>query len=116
MYAERYNARKPPKKVDFLAAYVLELVEREGEPICGVESFIDGDYKKYNNNWDWSDDQRNTPQAFSHFTWEASNNRLLICDIQVPSHSRYLPRHFNLILATSFCHVRTIFDRMVCRW
>lgn len=28
-----------------------------------------GDYKKYNN-WDWSDDQRKTPQAFSHFTWE----------------------------------------------
>lgn len=82
MYAELYNRNKPPKKVDFLAAHVLQLVEREGEPICGVESYIEGDYKKYNNNWDWSDDQRNTPQAFSHFTWEASNHRLLICDIQ----------------------------------
>ncbi len=35
-----------------------------------TEQYIDGEYKKYNNNWDWSDDQRNTPQAFSHFTWE----------------------------------------------
>eukprot|EP00960_Hanusia_phi_P007082 201984-Hanusia_phi.AAC.3 len=70
MYAEMYNAKNPPKKVDFLHAYVLQLTERAG------------DYKKYNNNWNWSDEQRNTPQAFSHFTWEASGHKILVCDIQ----------------------------------
>lgn len=82
MYADMYNQCNVPKKVDFLAAYVLELVERQGRPICGVEKYIAGEYKKYNNNWDWSDDKRNTPQAFSHFTLERSNRQLLICDIQ----------------------------------
>lgn len=82
MWAQRFNEKHPPKAVDFLAAYVLELVDREGQPLCGVETFISGNYRKWNNNWDWSDDQRNTPQAFSHFTWEASGHRLLICDLQ----------------------------------
>mmetsp|Transcript_19511 Transcript_19511/g.64718 ORF Transcript_19511/g.64718 Transcript_19511/m.64718 type:complete len:762 (+) Transcript_19511:65-2350(+) len=82
MYAEMYNAKNPPKKVDFLHAYVLQLTERAGKPICAVEKYIEGDYKKYNNNWNWSDEQRNTPQAFSHFTWEASGHTILVCDIQ----------------------------------
>ncbi|KAJ1489598.1 MHCK/EF2 kinase, partial [Baffinella frigidus] len=62
MYADLFNATGPPKKVDFLAAYVLELKDRAGKPIAGVEKFIEGEYKKYNNNWDWSDEKRNTPQ------------------------------------------------------
>ena len=43
---------------------------------------IDGEYKKFNNNWSWTDDERNTPQAFSHFTYERSNYKILVCDIQ----------------------------------
>lgn len=82
MYAQLYNINNPPKKVDFLDAYVLELKDRPDKPICAVEKFIEGDYKKFNNNWSWSDDERNTPQAFSHFTFERSNQRLLVCDIQ----------------------------------
>merc|ERR1712157_448847 len=40
-------------------------------------------YKKHNNNKGWvSEDDRNTPAAFSHFTYEASNKYLLVCDIQ----------------------------------
>ena len=53
------------------------------QPICAVEKFIEGEYKKYNNNWNWADDERNTPQAFSHFTFEQSEHRILVCDIQV---------------------------------
>jgi elongation factor 2 kinase len=50
---------------------------------CGVERFIDGPYHKHNNNYGFvSEDDRNTPQAFSHFTYEASNHSVLICDIQ----------------------------------
>lgn len=82
MYADMYNATGPPKTVDFLAAYVLELMDRPGKPVCGVEKYIEGEYVKYNNNWDWNDEKRNTPQAFSHFTWHASKGTLLICDIQ----------------------------------
>jgi hypothetical protein len=81
-WASAFNAKGVPKKVQFIAASVMELVERPGRPLCGVERFVPGTYVKYNNNWDWSDDQRNTPQAFSHFTWEESKHALLICDIQ----------------------------------
>ena len=47
-----------------------------------MERHVEGDYVKYNDNWSWCDEKRNTPQAFSHFTWEASGNKLLICDLQ----------------------------------
>ena len=139
VWAQRYNERCPPKAVDFIAAYVLELSvctrtapsadlfpiptshlfprqiplrsppppppplprrrrltaqpssprsrlppaqDRPGRPVGGVERFIAGEYRKWNSNWGWSDDERDTPQAFSHFTWEASGRRLLVCDIQ----------------------------------
>ena len=83
MYAELFNACNPPKKVSFLDAYVLELKDRPGSRICAVEKFIDGEYKKYNNNWSFADDERHTPQAFSHFTYERSQRTILVCDIQV---------------------------------
>eukprot|EP00727_Mastigamoeba_balamuthi_P014621 m51a1_g9785 putative myosin heavy chain (466) ;mRNA; r:1695421-1698611 len=83
MFAERFNAYNPPKKVDFLKAWILELTERKGTPLCGLERFIDGPYRKHNNNFGYvSDLERNTPQAFSHFTYEASGHVLLVCDIQ----------------------------------
>jgi len=51
---------------------------------CAVERFIAGPYRKYNNNYGFvSEDERNTPQAFSHYTYETSQHRILICDIQV---------------------------------
>lgn len=44
-----------------------------------VEPYIIGDYKKYNNNWGYvSYDERNTPQAFSHFTAEYTKERYLV--------------------------------------
>ena len=79
-----YNSYKPPKEVDFLDSFVLNLKQRQGSPVCHVERYIQGDYKKYNNNVGWinNDDDRNTPQAFAHFTYEASKRTLLVCDIQ----------------------------------
>jgi len=78
-----YNSYNPPKKVDFLDAYVLHLKQREGSPVCHVEQYIAGEYKKYNNNTGWvSNDDRNTPHAFAHFTYQASKGKLLVCDIQ----------------------------------
>lgn len=82
-YANQFNEYNPPKKVDFVKAWLLQLDDREGAPICGVERFIDGPYRKHNNNFGFvSDDERNTPQAFSHFTYESSNHGMLVCDIQ----------------------------------
>lgn len=63
MWAEKFNARFGKQVVDFLVAYVAELVERQGCPVIGVEKKVLGNYVKYNNNWDWSDDRRNTPQV-----------------------------------------------------
>ncbi|KAJ0411494.1 hypothetical protein ATCC90586_008543 [Pythium insidiosum] len=81
-YAELYNSYQPPKRVEFLKAWVLELTERDGV-LCAVEEYIPGEYRKHNNNFgSVSDDERNTPQAFSHFTFEASNHELLAVDIQ----------------------------------
>ena len=49
-----------------------------------VEPFIGpGRFMKFNNNCGYvGDDERNTPQAFSHFSFEASNRSYLICDLQ----------------------------------
>jgi len=82
-YANQFNEYNPPKKVQFVRAWLLQLHDREMAPLCGVERFIAGPYRKHNNNFGFvSDEERNTPQAFSHFTYESSNHALLVCDIQ----------------------------------
>ena len=82
-YAQLYNEHLPPKKVEFVDAWVVELVDRKPGMLCGVERYIDGVYQKHNNNYGCvSEDERNTPQAFSHFTYEASKHQLLAVDIQ----------------------------------
>jgi len=85
-YAMLFNRYEPPRRVEFCKAWILELIERENSPICGVEKFITGSgskYRKHNNNFGYvSEDERNTPQAFSHFTYEASAHTMLVVDIQ----------------------------------
>jgi hypothetical protein len=82
-YAEKYNTYKPPKTIAFIKAFILELSSRPLSPLCAVERFISGPYRKHNNNFGYvGEDERNTPQAFSHFTYEASQHQILICDIQ----------------------------------
>mmetsp|Transcript_39774 Transcript_39774/g.66636 ORF Transcript_39774/g.66636 Transcript_39774/m.66636 type:complete len:413 (-) Transcript_39774:120-1358(-) len=83
-YAKMYNRYNPPKRVEFVEAFVISLIDRPRAPLCAVERYIDGTYKKHNNNWGFINNkhERNTPHAFSHFTYEASQHQLLICDIQ----------------------------------
>ena len=45
--------------------------------------YVTGSYVKYNNNLDWTEDKRNTPQAFSHWTYIQSEKQIMIVDIQV---------------------------------
>ncbi|EKX49331.1 hypothetical protein GUITHDRAFT_151508 [Guillardia theta CCMP2712] len=84
MWAIEFNACDVPKSIDFVKAYVFELVDRPGRPLIGVEEFVEGVFQKHNNNVGGTvgDCDRATPNAFSHFTWEASNHSLLVCDIQ----------------------------------
>eukprot|EP00658_Telonema_sp_P-2_P081836 TRINITY_DN8495_c0_g1_i1.p1 TRINITY_DN8495_c0_g1~~TRINITY_DN8495_c0_g1_i1.p1 ORF type:complete len:425 (+),score=111.44 TRINITY_DN8495_c0_g1_i1:205-1479(+) len=73
---------------------LIELVDRDQHPLYCVERFIEGDYVKYNSNRGFvrseEDNQspthellvRQTPQAFSHFSWQESGGELIIVDIQ----------------------------------
>eukprot|EP01112_Ceratiomyxa_fruticulosa_P012324 TRINITY_DN3405_c0_g1_i1.p1 TRINITY_DN3405_c0_g1~~TRINITY_DN3405_c0_g1_i1.p1 ORF type:complete len:930 (+),score=265.74 TRINITY_DN3405_c0_g1_i1:296-3085(+) len=79
-FGREYNDKGPPKKVDFLTAWVLELTDKN--LLYGFEQFIEGEFQKQNSNYGAVLSDRNTPQAFSHFTWEYSSQNLLIVDIQ----------------------------------
>ncbi|CAF4949387.1 unnamed protein product [Rotaria sp. Silwood1] len=84
LWAAHYNRRNPPKKVDIIQMSVLEFKDRAGRPYYHLERFIDGNYIKYNSNSGFvcDDTLRHTPQAFSHFTFEASCHELIVVDIQ----------------------------------
>ena len=116
-WAAKYNDFNPPKRIEFLMSYVVELADRVPEVVtCGLEPYpagaqiqqslapniiltilpivnfflfnferyVEGVYRKFNNNSGYvSHDERNTPQAFSHYTYEHSNRQLLLVDIQV---------------------------------
>jgi len=85
LWAEEYNRHHPPKKVDICLMAVLEFVDRPNCPLYHVENFIEGKYVKYNSNSGFVlDDEahRQTPQAFSHLTFERSGHQLVVVDIQ----------------------------------
>ncbi|GLD92202.1 hypothetical protein PINS_up000735 [Pythium insidiosum] len=95
-FAKLYNSYHPPRRVEFLDAWIMQLIPSSQNGceddtsnitmrgmICGVERYIPGEYHKHNNNFGYvSELERNTPQAFSHFTFEASGRQMLIVDIQ----------------------------------
>eukprot|EP01012_Entosiphon_sulcatum_P049048 TRINITY_DN67640_c0_g1_i1.p1 TRINITY_DN67640_c0_g1~~TRINITY_DN67640_c0_g1_i1.p1 ORF type:complete len:302 (+),score=22.04 TRINITY_DN67640_c0_g1_i1:28-933(+) len=85
--AQEYNKRNPPKRVEFLLPWVVELPRRTtpngAHLILGAEPYLPGEYKKHTNNFGYiSPESRATPQAFSHFSWVNSGGRLLVSDIQ----------------------------------
>lgn len=84
LWAEIYNRHNPPKKIDMFQMSILEFTERPGKPLFHLEHFIEGNYIKYNSNSGFVEDVqvRNTPQAFSHFTFEASNHEMIVVDVQ----------------------------------
>ncbi|KAK8811382.1 hypothetical protein WA158_003116 [Blastocystis sp. Blastoise] len=83
VYAEKFNNYNPAKKIHFNKAWLVELVDRPGRPIVAVERFMNGRYQKHNNNAGGvNEEERNTPQAFSHYTYEASVHTLIVVDIQ----------------------------------
>ena len=89
--ARQYNGLAPPKKVDFLHAFVVE-VNRGGQQMlfCVERAIEAGHYLKHNNNSGFvevgadesGDAYRATPNAFSRFTFHASAGERMIIDIQ----------------------------------
>jgi len=74
-----------PKKVAILNSWVYRLDDRcsnENQILVGVEDYLSGKYVKHIDNHGGDDGRRNTPAAFAHFTYEASERRLMVCDIQ----------------------------------
>lgn len=84
MYAELYSKMDiAPKKVDVMQMWVIEFTERPNAPLFHLEPFIEGTYEKYNSNSGFlSRMARLTPQTFSHYSFEVSNQQLVVCDIQ----------------------------------
>lgn len=104
-YAKAFNQRRPPKRVVFLDAFLIVCHDEPDQPIYACEPMIQGDFEKYNNNAGEVKDrahERNTPQAFSHFTYLHSNKRNIIVDIQgvgdtyTDPQVHSLDRHFGL--------------------
>jgi elongation factor 2 kinase len=69
-----------PLNVAFVPSFALEV--HETQTFLAVEPVLCGDFAKHNNNDGVIFGRRNTPQAFSHFTWEESNRAILVCEIQ----------------------------------
>ena len=90
MKKHRFNELKPPKPIHVIAACVLELVDDATTPALCAERFIDGadrfgrGFVKHNNNSGFvdHDEHRSTPQAFSAYSFYASEGDVLVCDVQ----------------------------------
>ncbi|KPA79479.1 Myosin heavy chain kinase c-like protein [Leptomonas pyrrhocoris] len=82
-WARLFNAMHPPKKVRFVPAAVLVLPRHSPPLVLAMEPLLTGKFVKYNNNCGYvRRNARWTPQAFSHFTYQASNHALMVVDIQ----------------------------------
>eukprot|EP01012_Entosiphon_sulcatum_P040308 TRINITY_DN53960_c0_g1_i1.p1 TRINITY_DN53960_c0_g1~~TRINITY_DN53960_c0_g1_i1.p1 ORF type:complete len:551 (-),score=115.80 TRINITY_DN53960_c0_g1_i1:201-1763(-) len=82
--AQNFNLRAPLKPVHFVEAYVIYRNRDDlpaHERVVAVEQFLDGRFEKYNDNDGWYGDRR-TPQAFTHFTYQATGGRLMVVDMQ----------------------------------
>ena len=91
-YAKKFNKEKPLNvrvRLNFLTVGVVEYpADLDGKfSYFTYEKFIEGTYQKFNGNdgyegRDLLDPLNVACQAFSHYTWEASGNTILICDLQ----------------------------------
>lgn len=83
LYSQAWNALHPPKPVDFLQSFLLELIDRPGSPHYACERLISGAYVKHSNNSGFvAAHRRATPHAFSHFTFLHSRGTQIVVDIQ----------------------------------
>jgi len=86
-YAQEFNRECSRKSLDynvgFVPVSVLHLKTIDGKRlIYNVEPMLKGDYRKHNDNDGHVETELLLPQAFSHYTYERSNNLLVVVDIQ----------------------------------
>lgn len=92
-YARSWNRKVRPEKPIYVRLGKLHRSEKEhfdsrgnrtinkGENML-LESFIHGEYEKFNSNSGWSSGVGQTPDTFSHWTWVQSDGKHLVCDLQ----------------------------------
>ena len=72
--------------IDFIFTCWYEILDSSGKHVTAVlsaEPYIGGDYKKYNNNNGWINEEfGEAAQAFSHFTWQRTYGNLMVVDLQ----------------------------------
>jgi len=86
-YAQEFNrecSRMGLKyNVGFVPVSVLHLTTHDGNKVMyNVEPMLKGHYIKHNDNDGNIETEHLLPQAFSHYTYERSNNLLVVIDIQ----------------------------------
>jgi len=86
-YAQEFNREcykmRLNYNVGFVPVSVLRLKTSDGKRLVyNVEPMLDGDYRKHNDNDGHVETELLLPQAFSHYTYERSNNLLVVVDIQ----------------------------------
>ncbi|RUS28547.1 hypothetical protein BC938DRAFT_481756 [Jimgerdemannia flammicorona] len=76
--AAEFNSSRPPQLIGFLTIRVVEIEQTNpsNNTYFTVEPFIQGDYVRHHNNND------EPMEAYSHFTWQRSRNRLIVDDLQ----------------------------------
>jgi hypothetical protein len=83
MFAQEYNKQQcTPKKIAFLSCYVVQLNQRPGTVVFIMEPMLKGVFKKHNNNYGEVYSDQETPEAFSHYTYQKTQGKMLVCDIQ----------------------------------
>jgi len=86
-FAQEYNKnRKVTNKIAFLSCYVVQLHQRQRgdtNTLFIMEPMLRGEFKKHNNNYgEVYNTHQETPEAFSHYTYEKTGGQMLVCDIQ----------------------------------
>jgi len=85
-YANLFNEQKGvTKKIKFIPVGIIcfPATSTKGARFMTIEPYINGRYVKHNNNVGWCNPiTRNTPHAFSHFTYTKSKGEIIIVDIQ----------------------------------
>ncbi len=92
-YAEKYNARNPLIPIKFVKASIIELDgtkngQQNGNTsnitnnkiMYGMEEYLEGTFIKHNSNTGFvnAEETNSAPQAFSHFSFQESDCKLLV--------------------------------------
>ena len=72
------------RQIEFLPVALLVLVNSDGYEFYNVERYMAGDFVRFTNNTKFVRDHSESDLllAFCHFSYQASNNELIIVDIQ----------------------------------